>query len=148
MLMFIKSRIQKEWSFRICNLQLYLVLIYKFSMIFIIVVLKNILKFGWRFYLENSFVLSSECSISMRLHTSKTKVLHLRLNSRETLQNFLYLYEKKTEVVFSFFVSSNFHFSLYECPGLCQDRPGHSLGGKWKLLKMKNKRNYLIFLFI
>ena len=41
----------------------------------------------------------------------------LGLNSEETLQNFLYLFKKKTQVVFSFFISSNFHFSLYECSG-------------------------------
>ena len=29
---------------------------------------------------------------------------------------------------FSFFISCNFIFLPYECPGLCRRRPGHSLG--------------------
>ena len=62
-------------------------------------------------------------------HTSKINNLRSSLNSKETLQNFLYLHKKKTQVVFLFFISSNFHFSLYECPGLCW----HSI----RKLKMK-----------
>ena len=37
-------------------------------------------------------------------HTSKIDVLCSRLNSKETLRNFLYLYKEKTHVVFSFFI--------------------------------------------
>ena len=36
-------------------------------------------------------------------HTSKIDVLCSRLNSKETLRNFLYLYKEKTHVVFSWF---------------------------------------------
>ena len=46
-------------------------------------------------------------------HTSKINDLCSSLNSEETLQNFLYLYKKKTDVVFlSFFNLSNFYFLL------------------------------------
>ena len=37
------------------------------------------------------------------MHTSKINVLRSSLNSKETLQNFLYLYKKKTQVVFFIF---------------------------------------------
>ena len=37
------------------------------------------------------------------LHSSKINVLRSSLNSKETLQNFLYLYKKKTQVVFFVF---------------------------------------------
>ena len=46
-------------------------------------------------------------------YTSKIKDLCSNLNSKEMLQNFLYLYKKKIQVVFfSFFILSNFHFYL------------------------------------
>ena len=43
-------------------------------------------------------------------HTSKIIVLRSSLNSEEMLQNFLYLYKKKTQAVF--FILSNFPFYL------------------------------------
>ena len=36
--------------------------------------------------------------------------------------------------------SCYFIFSPNECPGLCQHRPGHSLGGKIKQHEMKNEK--------
>ena len=33
-------------------------------------------------------------------------------------------------------------FLPIECPGLCQHRPGHSLGKNLKLHEMKNEKNY------
>ena len=49
----------------------------------------------------------------IQCHTSKINDLHSSLNSEKTLQNFLYLYEKKTHMVFYFFI---FHFvtSIYK----------------------------------
>ena len=44
---------------------------------------------------------------------------------REIIQNLLCLCKKKTQVVFSFFISSYFEFSPYECPE----------GLKWKMKK-------------
>ena len=41
--------------------------------------------------------------MDMYTHTSKIKVLLSSLNSKETLQNFLQLYKKKTHVVFFIF---------------------------------------------
>ena len=47
--------------------------------------------------------------------------------SSETLQNLLYPTHKKSPVIFCFVFSfcETFSFSLYECPVLCQHRPGH-----------------------
>ena len=46
------------------------------------------------------------------LLASKINNLRSSLNFEQMLQNLLYLYKKKTQVVFSFFISSNFQFSL------------------------------------
>ena len=62
------------------------------------------------------------------------------------LQNLLYFYNKKTRVVFLFFISSNFILFPNECPGLCRHRPGHSLVKKIKLLEMKNEKTTRVFL--
>ena len=62
----------------------------------------------------------------IRQHTSKINDLRSSLNSKKKLQNFLYLYKKKTQVVFFVFHFEQLSFSLYECPGLCRHRPGHS----------------------
>ena len=45
---------------------------------------------------------------------SKKNDLRSSLNSKEVLQYFLHLYEKKTHILgsFSFFILSNFHYSL------------------------------------
>ena len=48
----------------------------------------------------------------LQIHTSKIKVLCSSLNSRETLQNFLYLYKKKTQVVFFVFHFEQLSFCL------------------------------------
>ena len=48
-----------------------------------------------------------------------------------------YIYENPN-LLFSFFNSSYFIYFPNECPGLCQHRPGHSLGENSKLHKMKN----------
>ena len=64
--------------------------------------------------------------IYVPLHTSKINVLCSSLNSEEMLQNFLYLYKKKTQVDFFVFHFKQLSFFPYECPGLCWHRPGHS----------------------
>ena len=67
--------------------------------------------------------------------------------SSKMIQNLLYFMYLKTHVFFfSFFISCNLKFLPYECPGPCQHRPGHSLGKKVKLHKMKNEKNYMGFL--
>ena len=58
------------------------------------------------------------------------------------LQNFLYLYKKKTKVVFFVFPFEQLSFFPNECPGLCQCRPEHSLVKKINLLEMKNEKNF------
>ena len=63
-------------------------------------------------------------------HTSKINNLRSRLNSKEMLQNFLYLYKKKKQVIFFVFHFEQLSFSPYECPGLCRHIPGHLLGKK------------------
>ena len=65
--------------------------------------------------------------------------------SSEMLQNFPYFWNTKTHSFFSFFISCYFIFFPNECPGLCQHRPGHSLGEKIKLHEMKNEKNYMGF---
>ena len=47
---------------------------------------------------------------------------------------------------FLFFISCNFIFLPYECPGHGRHRPGHSLGKNIKLHEMKNEKNYAGFL--
>ena len=64
----------------------------------------------------------------------------------EMLENLLYFMYKKTHVVFFVFHFVQLYFFPYECPGLCQHRPGHSLGENIKLHKMKNEKNYMGFL--
>ena len=83
--------------------------------------------------------------IEILIHSSEKTGLRSTVWPRETLQNLLCLCKKKTTVVFSFFISSKFEFYLYECPGLCWHRPGHSLRQNSKL-EMK-KKNYCNFLF-
>ena len=62
----------------------------------------------------------------------------------QMLQN---AFKKKTRVVFSFFISSNFTFCLMNALVYVDiDQGIHK--GKVKLLKMKNEKNYLGFLFI
>ena len=76
------------------------------------------------------YVNSSHYPFAVHVHTSKINVLRSSLNSKETLQNFLYSYKKKTQVVFFVFQFEQLSFSPYECPGLCRHRPGHSYGEK------------------
>ena len=65
----------------------------------------------------------------------------------EKLQFLPYFVYTKTQ---SFFFHFSFHailfFSLNECPGLCQHRPGHPLGEKIKQHEMKNGKSNLGFL--
>ena len=82
-------------------------------------------------------------------HPSEKRGLHSTKCSSKMLQNLLYFMYKKTHVVV-FFI---FHFiQLWvlpnECPGLCQHRPGHSLGKNIKLHKMKNEKSTWVFLYI
>ena len=53
-------------------------------------------------------------------HSSEIRGLRSTKDSSETLQNLLYFMYKKTHIVFSFFISCNFIFLPYECPGLCR----------------------------
>ena len=46
----------------------------------------------------------------LQIHTSKINVLCSSLNSEEMLQNFLYLYKKKTKVVFFIFYFEQLSF--------------------------------------
>ena len=64
--------------------------------------------------------------------------------SREMLPYLPYFCNTKTHVVFSFFISCYLIFPPNECRGLCQHRPGHSLGPRnWKgLLKCRIVSNY------
>ena len=62
----------------------------------------------------------------IHIHPSKINNLCSSLNSKEMLQNFLYLYKKKTQVVFFVFHFEQLSSFPYECPGLCRHRPGHS----------------------
>ena len=51
----------------------------------------------------------------------------LQLPNLVTLQkNLLGLCKNKNPSSYLFFISSNFEFLPYECPGLCQHRLGHS----------------------
>ena len=63
------------------------------------------------------------------------------------IQNLLHLWKKKTHVVFFVFHFMQLYFLSNECPGLCRDRPGHSLGEKIKLHEMKNGKNLFGFSF-
>ena len=54
---------------------------------------------------------------------------------------------KKTHIVF-FSISCNFSFLPNECPGLCRHRTGHTLDKNIKLHKMKNEKNYMVFLLV
>ena len=81
-------------------------------------------------------------------HTSKINDLRSSLNSKEMLQNFLYLYKKETQVVFFVFHFEHFWFFSYECPGLWRQRPGHWSGKPLKLLKMKNGKKTMWVLLL
>ena len=59
------------------------------------------------------------------VHTSKINNLCSSLNSKEMLQNFLYLYKKKTQVVFFIFCFEQLLFLPYECPSLCRHSAKH-----------------------
>ena len=58
-----------------------------------------------------------------------------------------YIYENP-KLLFPFFISCYFIFSPNECPGLCQHRPGHSLGKKIKQHEMKNGKSNFGFSFV
>ena len=76
------------------------------------------------------------------LHTSKRNNLCSRVNSKETLQNLIYLIKWKP-------IKSNFNFFSYEFPDLCYQRPGYSL--KWKsgsCLRWKTKKTMWVFFLL
>ena len=73
-------------------------------------------------------------------HTSEIRGLRSTKCFSKMLQNLLYFMYKKTHVIFFIFISCNFIFLPYKCPGLCRHRPGHSLGKNIKLHEMKNKK--------
>ena len=60
-------------------------------------------------------------------HSSEIRGLCLMKCSSETLQNLPYFWNTKTHVVFFLFHFVLLYFFPNECPGLCQDRPGHPL---------------------
>ena len=67
----------------------------------------------------------------MAPHSLEMRKSFLMKCSSGTLQNLSYFWNTKTHAVFIiFFISCYFIFSPNECPGLCQHRPGHSLGKK------------------
>ena len=63
-------------------------------------------------------------------HSSEIRGLCLTKSSSKTLQYFPYFWNAKTHVVFFVFHFVLLYFSPNKCPGLCRDRPGHSLGKK------------------
>ena len=71
------------------------------------------------------FMKAGGANLNYRDHTSKINDLCSSLNSKEMLQNFLYLYKKKTRVVFFVFRFEQLSFLPYECPGLCQHSAKH-----------------------
>ena len=66
-------------------------------------------------------------------------------SSRKMLQNLPYFWNMKIHVVFFVFHFMLLYFFPNECPGLCRHRPGHSLGEKIKLHKMKIGKTTLGF---
>ena len=65
-------------------------------------------------------------------------------NMRFVLDEMTYFWNTKTHVVFFFVVHFMLlYFSPNECPGLCQHRPGHSLGKKNKVAQ--NEKSYVGF---
>ena len=99
-----------------------------------------------KLYLFLSIIINLQTSLAMAKalshdNSSEIRILCSMKCSRKTLQNLLYFMHKKTLVVFfSFFISCNFIFLPYECPGLCWHRPEHSLGKNMKLHEMKNEK--------
>ena len=80
----------------------------------------------WTQALKQSVIILPSKNRHYTIHTSKINDLRSSLNSEEMLQNFLYLYKKKTQVVFFVFHFEQLSLLPYECPGLCRHRPGHS----------------------
>ena len=58
-----------------------------------------------------------------------------------------YIYEN-LRLLFPFFISCNFIFVPNECPGLCRQRPGHSLEKKIRLDEMKTGKNNFGFSYV
>ena len=81
-------------------------------------------------YMYNLQFVTQWQAIDIIQHPSEIRGLCLIKWPSETLQNLLYFWNMKTHLVFFHFVL--LYFSPNECPGLCQQRPGHSLGCKIK----------------
>ena len=79
------------------------------------------------------------------IHTSKINVLWSSLNSKETLQNFLYLYKKKTQVVFFVFHFKQLSFFPYECPAYVDIDQGIHKGKNESCSKWKTKKTTWVF---
>ena len=58
-----------------------------------------------------------------------------------------YIYENP-KLFFTFFISCNFMFLPNECPGVCRQLQGHSLGKNIKLHEMKNGKCNFGFSYI
>ena len=79
----------------------------------------------------------SHCAIFRGKNPHTGKVLNI--------QNLPYFWNKKTHVVFFVFHFVLLYFFPNECLGLCQHRPGHSLGKKIKYHDLKNEKKFVGF---
>ena len=79
-------------------------------------------------------------------HSSEIGSLCLMKWPSQTLQSLPYFWNTKSHVDFHFSFHATLFFFPNECPGLCQHRPGHSLGKNIRLPEMKNEKNYMGFL--
>ena len=59
-----------------------------------------------------------------------------------------YIPIQKSKVAFPIFHFVLCHFSSNECPGLCQHRPGHSLGENKVAQHEKRKKQLWVFVYL
>ena len=98
----------------------------KYVYVFGFVSWKQVFSQHLRTFFEFFLIHSTSTTILIVYHSSEIRGLCSTKCSSETLQNLLYFMYKKTHVVFFVFHLVQLYFSPYECPGLCQYRPGHS----------------------
>ena len=70
------------------------------------------------------------CLLKAEIHSSEIRGLCLMKCYSEMLHNLQYFWNMKCESPCFFSFCATLFLSPNECPGLCQHRPGHSLGGK------------------
>ena len=90
---------------------------------------------------EVQFLLSKNKSIL--LHSSEIRHLCLMKLSSKMLQNWLYFWNKKIQLVFFVFHFEQLWIFNSECPDLCWHRPRHPL---LKIQSCLKEKNYLGFL--